>query len=148
MGKFSPSQQKFIIDISNQMLAEKMSVQPHFEFYIATVAAFLQNNLPDKVLVQWQGITKSLLGNSNKEYLEFLQTTTNLFADKVIYTSGTAVWSVDTLDFDLVYKNEIEIRFGEVAYECRAPLFQALHQQQRRHQQQVRTAFRCHHGER
>ncbi|NBV04462.1 MAG: hypothetical protein EBS08_02190, partial [Cytophagia bacterium] len=46
MGKFSPSQQKFIIDISNQMLAEKMAVQPHFELFIATVAAFLQNNLP------------------------------------------------------------------------------------------------------
>ena len=118
MGKFSPSQQKFIIDISNQMLAEKMAVQPHFELYIATVAAFLQNNLPDKILVQWQGITKSLLGNSNKEYLEFLQTTANLFADKVIYKSGTAVWSVDTLDFDLYYKNEIEIRFGEVALTC------------------------------
>ena len=40
LGKFSPSQQKFIIDISNQMLAEKMSLQPHFQLFMTTVAAF------------------------------------------------------------------------------------------------------------
>ncbi len=118
LGKFSPSQQKFIIDISNQMLAEKMSLQPHFQLFMTTVAAFLENKLPDKVLVQWQNITKSLLGNSNKEYLDFLQTTANLFANKSIYQSGTTVWKVDTLDFDMFYKGEIEIHFGEVDLTC------------------------------
>ena len=118
LGKFSPSQQKFIIDISNQMLAEKMALQPHFQLFMTTVAAFLENQLPDKVLVQWQNITKSLLGNSNKEYLDFLQTTANLFANKSIYQSGTTVWKVDTLDFDMFYKGEIEIHFGEVDLTC------------------------------
>ena len=118
LGKFSPSQQKFIIDISNQMLAEKMSLQPHFQLFMTTVAAFLENKLPDKVLLQWQNITKSLLGNSNKEYLDFLTTTANLFANKVVYQSGTTVWKVDTLDFDMYYKGEIEIHFGEVDLTC------------------------------
>ena len=119
LGKFSPSQQKFIIDISNQMLAEKMALQPHFQLFMSTVAAFLENKLPDKVLVQWQNITKSLLGNSNKEYLDFLQTTSNLFANKSIYQSGTTTWTVDTLDFDMYYKGEIEIHFGEVELTCK-----------------------------
>jgi len=36
----------------------------------------------------------------------------NLFANKSIYQSGTTVWKVDTLDFDMFYKGEIEIHFG------------------------------------
>lgn len=126
MGRFSPTQQKFIIDIANQMLVEKMAVQPHFELLLSTVSAFLKNKLPDKVLFQWQNITQSLLGNSNKEYLEFLQTTKNLFSEKIVNQSPTAIWSIDTLDFDIVYNGEIEIHFGNVNLTCQGLLDKML----------------------
>ena len=119
LGKFSPNQQKFIVDISNQMLLEKMSVQPHFELFISTIAAFLENKMPDKVLVQWQKITKSLIGNQNKEYLDFLQTTSMLFSKKILHQTSTATYLVDTLDFDMEYRNEIEIKFHKVVLTCK-----------------------------
>lgn len=119
LGKFSPSQQKFIVDISNQMLLEKMSVQPHFELFITTVAAFLENKMPDKVLVQWQKITQSLIGDQNKEYLDFLQTTAVLFSKKILYQGGSSIYSVDTLDFDMSYKGEIVFTFNNVTLSCK-----------------------------
>jgi len=119
LGKFSPSQQKFIVDISNQMLLEKMSVQPHFELFINTVAAFLENKMPDKVLVQWQKITQSLIGDQNKEYLDFLQTTSVLFSKKIIYQGGSSIYSIDTLDFDMAYKGEIIFTFNHVTLTCK-----------------------------
>ena len=101
------------------MLLEKMSVQPHFELFITTVAAFLENKMPDKVLVQWQKITQSLIGDQNKEYLDFLQTTAVLFSKKILYQGGSSIYSVDTLDFDMSYKGEIVFTFNNVTLTCK-----------------------------
>ena len=75
--------------------------------------------MPDKVLVQWQKITKSLIGNQNKEYLDFLQTTSMLFSKKILHQTSTATYLVDTLDFDMEYRNEIEIKFHKVVLTCK-----------------------------
>ncbi|MFM1898518.1 MAG: hypothetical protein RL577_758 [Bacteroidota bacterium] len=123
MGKFTPTQQKFIIDISNQMLAEEMSVQPHFQYFLGSLAAFFEHQLPDKNLQQWQQVTGSLLGSSNTEYLAFLKTSQDLFANNVLYRSSTKTWKADTADFDILYRNgAIAIGFNNVDLICQGPI--------------------------
>ena len=40
-GKFSPSQQKFMMQVSNQMLTDQMQVLPYFKLFYGTITRFL-----------------------------------------------------------------------------------------------------------
>ncbi|MBL7811560.1 MAG: hypothetical protein JNL57_05005 [Bacteroidetes bacterium] len=123
LGKFSPLQQKSIIQICNDMLAEGMPVQPHFSLMLNSLAAFLARKLPDKVLVQWQSVTRSLLGKDNKDYLEFLKMTSLLFAENILVLDDHKRWVADNTAYDIVYeKGQIAIKFASVTLTCKGPV--------------------------
>lgn len=123
LGKFSPIQQKSIIKISNDMLLEKMNVQPYFGLMITSLATMIEKKLPEKVLVQWQKVTESLLGESNTEYLNFLQMTSRLFDENVLFEDNNKKWIADNSDYDIVYeKGKIQVKFKVLKLTCRGPL--------------------------
>lgn len=122
LGKFSPVQQKSIIRICNDMLSEGMPVQPHFDLMLQSIAAFLENKLPDKVLLQWQSVTQSLLGSENKDYLEFLKMTSRLFRTNTLAEEGGRRWFADTSNYDILFeKGEIVVRFPDITLTCQGP---------------------------
>lgn len=127
LGKFSPTQQKSIIGISNGMLLEKMTVQPYFGLMVSSLAEMLEKNLPDKVLQQWQKVTESLLGGDNAEYLEFLKITSRLFEENVIFEDQKKKWVADNSDYDILFeRGKIVIKFKSLSLTCKGPLDQMV----------------------
>lgn len=123
LGKFSPVQQQSIIKISNNMLLEKMNVQPYFGLMITSLASMIEKKLPEKVLLQWQQVTNALLGESNVEYLNFLQMTSRLFEDNVLLEDNNKKWITDNSDYDILYeKGKILIKFKALKLSCQGPL--------------------------
>jgi len=122
-GKFSPIQQKSIIQISNGMLLEKMSVQPYFGLMLKSIAAFLEKKLPDKTLQQWQKVTETLLGAGNAEYLSFLKMTSKLFAENIVFSDETKKWVADNNNFDILNeKGKIIVKFPALTLTCKGPV--------------------------
>ena len=91
-GKFTPNQQKFMMQVSNQMLTDQMQVLPYFKLFYGTITRFLERKMPDKTLSQWQGIAKTILANSSEDYLEFLKTTEQLFSSKTLFINENKKW--------------------------------------------------------
>lgn len=123
LGKFSPIQQKSVINICNDMLLEKMTVQPYFGYMLKSIAAFLENKLPDKTLLQWQKVTESLIGESNADYLDFLQMTSRLFGSNTLLQDDAKKWYADNNNYDILYeKGKIVVRFQALTLTCQGPL--------------------------
>ena len=123
LGKFSPTQQKSIIGICNDMLLEGMPVQPHFDLMLQSISGILENKLPEKTLTQWQQVTKKLLGTENKEYLEFLKLTSHLFRNKSIVEESSLTWFTDSVNYDIIFDKaagEIALKFPKTNLVCKA----------------------------
>lgn len=119
-GSFTPFQQKTIIKICNDMLAERMTVQPHFELLMKAIASFITKKLPDKVLIQWQGVTQNLLGKKNTDYLKFLELSSQLFEGNILFNDGVKKWYASNSNFDLLFeKNKLIIKFSKLNLLCR-----------------------------
>jgi hypothetical protein len=122
MGKFNPVQQKSIIKISNDMLSEGMPVQPNFELMIKSLSAFLEKKLPEKVLLQWQKVTQSLLGTNNSDYESFLRLTSLLFKENLLFQDNMKKWFADNANFDILYeKGEIVVKYPSLTLTCQGP---------------------------
>lgn len=127
LGKFSPLQQKSIMRISNDMLMEKMTVQPYFGLMITSLANIIEKNLPEKLLQQWQKVTESLIGQSNDEYLEFLKMTSRLFAENIIYEDNSKKWYASNGDYDIAFeRGKIVVKFKALDLTCQGPLDKLL----------------------
>lgn len=122
MGRFSPNQQKSIMRICSDMVAEGMPVQPHFDYMLQSVTAYLEMKLPEKVLQQWQQMTQNLLSQKSGDYLDFLKMTSNLFSSRTLLADNNKKWVVDSSDFDiLLEKGEIVVKFPPVNLTCFGP---------------------------
>lgn len=123
LGKFNPAQQKSIIRICNDMVMEKMPVQPHFDLMLQSLTTIFDKKLPDKILQQWQKVTEALVGGSSSEYLDFLQMTSKLFSDNIIFQDNTKKWYADNSNYDIIFeKGQIAIKFAALTLTCQGPL--------------------------
>lgn len=121
-GKFTPEQRKSITRICNNMLAEKMGVQPYFETFMRAMGAFLSNKLPDKSLNQWQTLTNNMLGKGNRDYGQFLEMIANLFESNTIYKDENKAWTSDNRDYDILYeKGIIMVKFSKLKLSAKGP---------------------------
>ncbi len=123
MGKFSPLQQKNIMAICSDMVSEGMPVQPHFDYLLQSITAYLERKLPEKVLQQWQQATRKLISTGSSSYVDFLKMTTGLFRNGTLFADNNKKWTVDSCDFDLLFeKGEIVVRFSPTTLTCRGPV--------------------------
>lgn len=123
MGKFSPEQQKNIIGICGDMVSEGMPVQPHFDYLLQSITAYLEKKLPEKVLQQWQLASRKLMTSGNTGYVDFLKLTTGLFRNGTLFNDNNKRWAVDSCDFDLLYdKGEIVVKFPQTTLTCYGPV--------------------------
>ncbi|MCC7297942.1 MAG: hypothetical protein IT244_06365, partial [Bacteroidia bacterium] len=123
LGKFSPAQQKSILKISNDMLIEKMTVQPYFSLMLTSLTTMIEKDMPESILLQWQKVTESLIGNNNQEYLEFLKITSRLFAENIVFEDEKKKWVADNNNYEIAYeRGKIVIKFKALTLSCNGPL--------------------------
>lgn len=120
-GKFNPTQQKFMMQVSNDMLSNQMPVLPYFKLFYGAITRFLEKKMPDKTLAQWQTVARTILSNSSEDYLEFLKTTEQLFATKTLFINENKRWFVDSNNYDLkLVKGKVALEFGEITLTCKS----------------------------
>lgn len=120
-GALAQDEKQAIRDICEDMLFKKLAVQPYFELFITSINYYKANEIPQKVLKQWQEISNTLLKKNVKEYLSFLQTANMLFAENKLYAREQFKWVADNNNFDLIYENNrLAIQFDYVTLSAEA----------------------------
>ncbi len=124
-AKFDAVQQKNISKLCNSMIQRGLNIKPYFSLVLSSLNAFASRKLPAKNLQQWQQIADNLLGRNPAEYLSFLQLANNLFRDNTIFRDPAKRWYAKSMDFDILFTTQIEVRFKKTDLICRT-LFDSL----------------------
>ena len=120
-GKVTEEQKLFIVQISNNMMYKQLPREPYFELLVSNLDLYYQKALNEKLLKQWQSISKTLLDKNPKEYLAFLETANGLFKDNTFNRSEARRWYASNNNFEFNYiKNRVVISFNALDLFCDA----------------------------
>ena len=108
---FSPDARSLIINLSNQMAGRQMRAVPHFNQMLKTLNNFSDYKINRDLLVSWlTGLSGMLVkpGSTNDNILRYIQNTSFLIGENVLFNSGSVKWkvknSVPVLGYDTVFK--------------------------------------------
>jgi len=119
--KFDAAHKKTIYAIFNEMVKRKIRPYPDFFNYINTLNIFINNHQPDEYFTPWSDILKKLIAEKNtRNFLSFLESTTNLFAGNLVYKSTTTRWKVSNPVCSFSFDSVPEIGFGPCDLTCYA----------------------------
>ena len=121
IGRFDQDQQKIIRYLCNEMVKKKVRAFPDFYTYLDALNIFLETQQPAELFTPWSEILKKLIAEKNsRKYLVFLEFTTNLFAEQLVYKSASTRWKFYNPVFRLRYDSVPWVEFSESSLVCYA----------------------------
>jgi hypothetical protein len=118
---FSPSRKKAIYFICNEMARRKVRPYPDFFNYINVLNVFVNSNQPDRYFHPWSDILKKLIEEKNlRAFTAFLDFSTHLFAENLVYKSSSAKWKLKMPDFRFEYDTVPRMTFLKSDLVCYA----------------------------
>jgi hypothetical protein len=95
--KYDPAKKRIIYDICNQLLKKRVRPFPDFFSYISALNAFTNSRQPEQSFYKWSEILKGMADSKNsRNLLAFLDQTSKLFSDNILYQSSSATWRLTT----------------------------------------------------
>ncbi len=118
-NEFGVAEKGQIIRIMNEMVGKKIRPFPDFYGYIRSLNVFLDTRQPAGHFETWSAILLKLIGDKNsRKFLSYLESTSNLFADSLVYKSNTTRWKIRTSSFVLGMDTVPWIRFPKSDLVC------------------------------
>ena len=108
-GKYSDAQFADIQKITNRMLAVRMSVNPYFESYLASLNAMTTQAQNDKFAGYFDalnGVMSTVKSSNKSTFKNFTEFATDLFQYNALRTSGASMWAASNDNYTIQYKNE------------------------------------------
>jgi len=119
--KFGPEQKKIIYGLFNEMVKKKVRPFPDFFNYINALNIFSNSRQPDEYFIPWSDILKKLIADkNNRKFVVFLDATTNLFSDNLVYKSVTTRWKINKTTFRFIFDSVPVIQFKKSDLVCYA----------------------------
>jgi len=92
---FDPATKKIIYFVCNEMLKKKLRIFPDFFNYIEALNVFIDTHQPEALFTIWSTILKKLLSEkSTRNFSNFMDFTTTLFDEGMIYKSQSTQWKI------------------------------------------------------
>jgi hypothetical protein len=119
--KFNPEHKKIIYAMFNEMVKKKIRPYPDFFNYINALNIFVNSHQPDGYFIPWSDILKKLIIDKNsRKYAAFLDATSNLFAENLVYKSLTTRWKISQPVFRFKFDTVPVIEFQKSDLVCYA----------------------------
>lgn len=119
--KFKPAYKKIIYTILNEMAERKIRPYPDFFNYINALNIFISTKQPEINFIPWSNILLKLVANKNsRNFLDFLESTSSLFAESLIYKSPTTRWKIKTSTYRFGFDTVPRIDFSKSDLTCYA----------------------------
>lgn len=120
-GQFDQERKKIIATICNEMVKKKIRAYPDFYNYINTLNIFYNSKQPDALFNPWSDILKKLILEKNsRKFISFLESTKNLFSEKLVYKSASTQWKITDPVFRFFYDSVPFIEFSKSDLVCYA----------------------------
>jgi len=119
--KFDADHKTVIYSIFNEMVKRKIRPYPDFFNYVNALNIFINTRQPDSYFKPWSDILKKLLADKNsRNFITFLESTSNLFAENDVYKSTTTRWKIVPAEFRFVFDSVPVILFSNGNLTCYA----------------------------
>ncbi|MFZ4562697.1 MAG: hypothetical protein ACOYNU_04895 [Bacteroidales bacterium] len=119
--KFSFADKKIIYSIFNEMARKKTRPYPDFFSYINALNIILSTKQPASRFNAWSDILLKLVADkNNRKFMAFVEATTNLFAESLVYKSPTTRWKIKTSSYEFAFDTVPKIDFPESDLVCYA----------------------------
>ncbi|MCX6282099.1 MAG: hypothetical protein NTU51_09050 [Bacteroidetes bacterium] len=116
---FNPATKKFIYFLCNEMLKKKIRAFPDFFNYIKALNVFMDSHQTESVFIPWSAILRQLiLDKSSRNFISFLDITTTLFGEGVMYKSQSTQWKMFPSNFTLRMDSVPVIEFSKADLIC------------------------------
>jgi len=116
---FDPSKKKVIYFLCNEMLKKKIRVFPDFFNYIEALNVFVDSHQPEALFTSWSLILKKLISDkSSRNFNNFIDITTTLFAESMIYKSQSTQWKITPANFTMRLDSVPVIQFAKADMIC------------------------------
>ncbi len=116
-GRFTNPQKIQIIRICNEMI-NKHTPMPDFENYMRTINGMLENN-QQKKFDAWQKAAYTTFSSGEPdEYHEFMQTSRNIFAERIVALVGAMKWMSSDPNVEMETKGEVGFVFKNIDLFC------------------------------
>ena len=111
---FDPGTKNFIYSLCNEMLKKKIRVFPDFFNFIQALNVFVDSHQPGSGFLPWSVILRKLISEkSSRNFSSFLEITTNLFDEGLIYKSQSTRWKVNPATFTMRLDSVPVIEFSK-----------------------------------
>jgi hypothetical protein len=119
--KFNSVQKKIIYLIINEMARKKIRPYPDFFNYINALNIYINTYQPESRFAPWSDILIKLLADkNNRKFYAFLESTSHLFAENLIYKSPTTKWRIKTPAYQFSFDTVPRIDFPKSDLACYA----------------------------
>ncbi|MEI7663920.1 MAG: hypothetical protein WCK34_17060, partial [Bacteroidota bacterium] len=119
--KFDASHKKIIYGILNELVRKKVRPYPDFFNYVNALNLFINTNQPDENFIPWSDILKKLITDKNsRNFFTFLESTSNLFAENLVYKSTTTRWRITPASYHFTFDSVPVIEFSKGTLTCYA----------------------------
>ena len=117
--KFDPPRKKMIYYISNQILKKKLRTFPDFYNWIKSLDVFINTHQPDESFQEWSVILKKLIDSKySRHFTKFVDFSTDLFAENLIYNQVSTKWKIITPRFTYRFDTVPSLAFDVTDLVC------------------------------
>ncbi len=123
LGSFSASQKRTFYLTSNQLLKNRLKMIPDVRDYIETVIILVESEVNQQRFDDWHKTVDFVIASrsARKDFGDYMEFSSRLFSENIIYANGSVEWSTNTQDFQFSMndKNPI-LTFNNLDLTCSA----------------------------
>lgn len=113
-GSFRTEEQTVVMEMANNMLAQRFRTYPEFVSYFNLLIAYLNTVQNEDVFTQYHAVAQKLLEKNKRDFTNYTDNISSLFNNSAVQMNAAKKWSVNTKDFTLAYESEPTIFFPSV----------------------------------
>lgn len=119
--KFDEKLKQNVYATCSAMLKKRLRAYPDFEAYLTTIVSFVNGKYSRESFDAWQqSLDKVLKTMSTSKFQNFLEASSSLFAENLIYKSSTVEWSSSSNNFTFNFDSVPYVTFPSLDLKCYA----------------------------
>jgi len=117
-GRYDAGVQKEIVKTCNQMLAQRMRPTPAFRDYLISLNSFPESASAKSYLAWHKGLNPFVDGKRLRQLSSFLESTTQLNKNKVLFRSYANSWQFRKGNYSYDFDTSLFVRFKDIDLVC------------------------------
>lgn len=117
-GKFTPTQQGTIMEMSNFMLKKRLKPFPDFSNYLQALMGFAVSGKDQSTFDNWHNSLEQMLTGTTRRFSDYLENCAELFAANTLYSSASTRWVAGSSQYKFEFDSVPRVVFPKMDLVC------------------------------